>query len=157
MAKCKNCSAELIEGAAFCEACGQPAADEVTDKKKKRTRKTKKKDEPVAADVPKDDVPFDLETADLPDLPVKDDVPGEDAQSIEDEAKDWASNTTEDADATETADLPAGDYAPDKRVVPSAVFIARTKNGVADKFFGLLLFAVVALEHGHGGHAEFLG
>ncbi len=68
-----------------------------------------------------------------------------DNESIEAEAKAWTKETGSLMEEPETAkpSVPNSPTLPDKRMVPSAVFIARTKNGAADKFFGFMLFIVV--------------
>ena len=134
MAQCKNCKAELPEGVDFCEQCGTPVADKSPKKKSSSLfgGKDKKSKSNSALSF---DANIDTELPEPPTEPL----------DIEAEAKAWAKETGGVPIESEPVNLPTHDsvYVPDKRVVPSAVFIARTKNGIADKFFGLLLFFVV--------------
>ena len=133
MAQCKNCKAELAEGVEFCEQCGTP----VKEKKKKSSGLFGGKDK----NTKKEDIAASGENIKASDAVAE---PAE-MLDIEEEAKAWAKETGGVPAEPDPTNLPTHDtvYKPDKRVVPSAVFIARTKNGVSDKFFGLLLFFVV--------------
>ena len=135
MATCKNCGADVPDGSQFCVECGTPVKPE---KKGIKGLFKSKKDKAIESEVPVDAVDDSgLE-------PEKE----SDSDSIEAEAKDWASDIGNESGEGETDVISADDmelaHTPDKHIVPSAVFIPRSKNNFADKSFGLLIFLIIA-------------
>ena len=132
MATCKNCGANIPEGSQFCVECGTPVASE---KKTKKGLFKSKKDKKAENEAPASG--FKDTGADV--------VPEPDYESIEAEAKDWASDIgTEEEQPVISPDDMDLSHAPDKHIVPTAVFIPRSKNNFADKSFGLLIFMIIA-------------
>jgi hypothetical protein len=158
MATCAKCGAKVPEDSLFCVECGEKVdgALEVDLQETEELKKIKKgllgglkKKKGKAPKVLDADIKEEVSDT----LDEKVTLEGEEDptfESIEDEAKDWAEGADE-AKSKETLEEPPvlttdetkEHFTPDKRVVPKAVFIARNKNGLSDKTFGLLIFAII--------------